>query len=1007
MNIISQAFSLRWRAWSRGLMAIVLLLGMAAPLGVTVQPVLAQSGSIGDFVWYDYNGNGIQDADEPGISGVTVNLLDADGDPVFDGDGNPVTTVSDGYGRYEFIGLPPGDYILEFIAPPGAYTFTLQNQGDDPALSSDANPITGRTGTITLLDDQERTDIDAGFVPNYCTNFYLDWGGLGFVNGLSSLQTFTNVHGSGVDLTTEFLVVDENYDDLGLYVPPVGQTYPAVGSSFLALRDISVGSYPDAGRIKTEIIFSEPIRINEYWFEPFFRWTTPSPDVNKHQAIQAFDDQGDAVVPVSWASYDGSDLHIEPHPINGQAWLRSRYDINQTTYSGSYHINFGDQLVKSIHWYSWGEDQTTGALRHLLGSTYSGGFFFCVPTDVEIWVEKTGSASPVTAGEAMTYSLTIYNDGPSAAENVVVTDTLPAEVTFVSASPTPDSGPNPLVWNLGTLTAGESRDILITVTVNADVTAGFTNMVIITTTTPGDDPSNNEDDWPVEVVLSADLGVVKSDDPDPVSPGALLTYTLNVTNYGPGLAENVLVTDTLPAEVQYVGADPAHTYIAPDTVIWSLGDLLPGETRDLTLTVQVHPWVTQTFTNVVVVGSDTPDDNPDNNQDDEPTTPLVPGLELVKTVQPAIVAPNMPFTYVIAITNTGHITLDPLVLTDTLPSLDFHYVAGSASPSEPAVVAPPLLVWTDLGPLDPGASLTVSFAVTVTPGITPNTYVNVALAAGEHPGGVITDTDDVPISVQEPAIEINKQLVAYDAGLISPNFVTYTFTITNVGPSEIDYLPVYDLYDAAYLHFAYAFPVTPDTVDNVNGRIAWNDMTSSPPHGFGYNLRPGESFQVTTVFTVVQDIDRPITNTVGVSDAEDVYDNPVPPEEDDEVIDEQIPTAVTLSNFYATVEAGGIRVAWTTTVELDNFGFRLLRATEPDVTRAGEIAFIASACRGNLCGATYDYLDTTVQPEFTYWYWLEDVDTSGVTTLHGPVSSRVSGAALTHRLFLPLVLSNR
>ena len=217
----------------------------------------------------------------------------------------------------------------------------------------------------------------------------------------------------------------------------------------------------------------------------------------------------------------------------------------------------------------------------------------------------------------------------------------------------------------------------------------------------------------------------------------------------------------------------------------------------------------------------------------------------------------------------------------------------------------------------------------------------------------------------------------------------------------------YDLYDADYLHFAYAFPVTPDTVDNVNGQIVWDDMTTSTPYGFGYNLLPGESFHVTTVFTVVQTIDQPITNTVRVSDALDVYSNPADPGEDSAVIEEQIPTAVTLRDFRATTEADAIRVAWTTTVELDNFGFRLLRATEPDVTRASDIAFIPSACRGNLCGASYDYLDTGVSPDRTYWYWLVDVDTSGVETLHGPVSGRVIGAASPYRIFLPLAFRNR
>ena len=175
--------------------------------------------------------------------------------------------------------------------------------------------------------------------------------------------------------------------------------------------------------------------------------------------------------------------------------------------------------------------------------------------DVEIWVEKTGSASPVTPGEPMTYSLTVTNDGPSDAENVVVTDTLPAEVTFDTAVSGTDST-NPLVWNLGTLTPGERRDILITVTVNADVTGAFTNTVVITTTTPGDDPDNNEDDHPADVLPDVEIWVTKTGSASPVTPGELMTYSLTVTNDGPSDAENVVVTDTLPAEVTFDSATP-------------------------------------------------------------------------------------------------------------------------------------------------------------------------------------------------------------------------------------------------------------------------------------------------------------------------------------------------------------------------------------------------------------------------------------------------------------------
>jgi hypothetical protein len=113
-------------------------------------------GSIGDFVWEDLDGDGLQDPGEPGLSGVTVNLLD--------GLGNWITsTTSDGNGFYQFNGLLAGDYIIEFVAPT-SYTFTDQDQGSDDTLDSDANTDTGRTAVITLDDDEFRDDIDAGLI---------------------------------------------------------------------------------------------------------------------------------------------------------------------------------------------------------------------------------------------------------------------------------------------------------------------------------------------------------------------------------------------------------------------------------------------------------------------------------------------------------------------------------------------------------------------------------------------------------------------------------------------------------------------------------------------------------------------------------------------------------------------------------------------------------------------------------------------------------------------------
>jgi uncharacterized repeat protein (TIGR01451 family) len=68
--------------------------------------------------------------------------------------------------------------------------------------------------------------------------------------------------------------------------------------------------------------------------------------------------------------------------------------------------------------------------------------------------------------------------------------------------------------------------------------------------------SNNVDLEYTTIGLGADLEITKSDFPDPVAPGGLLTYTLNVVNNGPNIAPIVSLVDTLPDEVTFVSSQP-------------------------------------------------------------------------------------------------------------------------------------------------------------------------------------------------------------------------------------------------------------------------------------------------------------------------------------------------------------------------------------------------------------------------------------------------------------------
>ncbi len=98
--------------------------------------------------------------------------------------------------------------------------------------------------------------------------------------------------------------------------------------------------------------------------------------------------------------------------------------------------------------------------------------------------------------------------------------------------------------------------------------------------------------------------------------------------------------------------------------------------------------------------------------------------------------------------------------------------------------------------------------------------------------------------------------------------------------------------------------------------------------------------------------------------------------------------AVTLAEFSAVQQGDAVLVTWETAMELDNRGFNLYRGTSPDGwdRRLNEY-LIPSQGQGSPVGFTYTWQDRAdLTPDTTYYYWLEDVDIHGATTLHGPVS---------------------
>jgi len=121
---------------------------------------LGATGSISGFVWDDLNTNGIQDAGEPGLDSIWVLLYDLSGNEL-------ASTYTDANGNYTLDSVAAGSYVIRFANPGGVWQ-TLQDQGGNDALDSDADPL-GFTDQFAIADGQS-LDFDAGFtsVPQGC-----------------------------------------------------------------------------------------------------------------------------------------------------------------------------------------------------------------------------------------------------------------------------------------------------------------------------------------------------------------------------------------------------------------------------------------------------------------------------------------------------------------------------------------------------------------------------------------------------------------------------------------------------------------------------------------------------------------------------------------------------------------------------------------------------------------------------------------------------------------------
>lgn len=300
-----------------------------------------------------------------------------------------------------------------------------------------------------------------------------------------------------------------------------------------------------------------------------------------------------------------------------------------------------------------------------------------VVTKADLRVLKSVTPNPVYALDEITYLLELDNLGPSAAANVVVTDTLPTGTEFISATGDMTCGyhsdEHQVICTVPTFpSSSPSLEVEIVVLATVDA-ATLTNVVEISSDAVDTDLSNNVATVDVDVLPVSDLEISQTHAPDPVLAGRQLSYFLHVENAGPSLAHDVTVQSVLPQDVTILGASGTGWTcgaVVPsnNSITCTRSQLAVGTAPDIEVIVQA-PDEGGTTVNTATVGSSSVDFDPDDNSSVEDVSVIaVADLQITLSDSPDPVDTDAPLVYTLSVHNNGPSRAEMLVVTQTLPT---------------------------------------------------------------------------------------------------------------------------------------------------------------------------------------------------------------------------------------------------------------------------------------------------------------------------------------------------
>ncbi len=400
--------------------------------------------------------------------------------------------------------------------------------------------------------------------------------------------------------------------------------------------------------------------------------------------------------------------------------------------------------------------------------------------EADLSITKSDAADPVTIGDEIVYTITVFNGGPDGATQVELTDGVPSGTSFVSANPSQGTCANAngtVTCTLGSLASGSS------VTITLRVTATLGGEVSNTASVSGDedDPNsgNNSATETTTVELDpADLSLTKEDE-GAVLPGADIVYTITVRNDGPGDATNVQVTDDVPEGTTFVSAVASQGSCAEagGTVTCDLGSLADVATATVTLTVGTE--AAGLVENTATVSAIEPDPNEVDNSDTEITNvvSVTTDLAITKVAEQDPVAPGEEIVYVIGVRNRGPSDAGAVRVTDDLPE---GTTFVSAEASQGACSEEGGTVTCNLGGLDFLFDATVTLTVEAGDA---GAVINTAIVSGAVQDTVESNNTASDTTTVTPLADLSVDKDDEADPVEVSNNIVYTLVVTNLGPS--------------------------------------------------------------------------------------------------------------------------------------------------------------------------------------------------------------------------------